>query len=456
MARFGREKHPNIVNVRTVDLFNGSLFLALEFIPPNEMGVNTLQKQLQVAAPTLSQAVRWAISEGMIYARSKGLIAHRDLKPSNLMIDATNSIKITDFGLAIFAVDPSSAFVNKSPAGTPVYMAPEQFSVGTRIAETGDIYSFGIILFEMLTGGMLPFKVQYAPSEDHFTYFKRLHVTFELPQFNSPLYPLIARCLAKNPDDRYESFDAISKELKTIYKSLTGRDHSLISREEMDATEHTNFAVSYSMLGDNKRALTHIEQAIAAAPSYMQAHNNKAGILADLGRSGEAIKIWNELTIKAPTLGRPHYNLGNVAMQKGQFGDAIEKYRRAIEREPDYVSAIVNLAICHQNIGQYDEAIRLYDQSLKISPNDAQIIYNKAYALYACGKYADAQLLFSEVIAKNPRHVSAYNYLGLLQQGLNHQEAALSFFEKALAIDPTYSHAQKNKNMVLQSLKRKH
>src|SRR6185436_18299069 len=120
-------KHPNIVNVRSVDKFNGNLFVALEFIAPNEIGANTLDKQIRVAKPTLRKILKWAldICEGMIFAKSRGLIAHRDLKPSNLMIDASESIKITDFGLALFSADPSNRFINSSPSGTPVYMPPE-------------------------------------------------------------------------------------------------------------------------------------------------------------------------------------------------------------------------------------------------------------------------------------------------------------------------------------------
>jgi serine/threonine protein kinase len=78
-------KHPNIVSVRSVDYFNGRLVLALEFITPNELGVNTLEKQLEVKKLDLHETLKWALDvcEGMSFANSKGLIAHRDLKPSN-------------------------------------------------------------------------------------------------------------------------------------------------------------------------------------------------------------------------------------------------------------------------------------------------------------------------------------------------------------------------------------
>jgi len=450
-------KHPNIVNVRSVDKFNGSLFVALEFIPPNELGANTLDKQIRVARPTIRKAIKWAldICEGMIYAKSRGLIAHRDLKPSNLMIDASESIKITDFGLAIFAADPSNQFVDSSPSGTPVYMPPEQFVADAKLDERSDIYSLGIILYELLSGGYLPFRMQQMDSRDYFAYFHKLHLSYELPHFDSPLYPLIAKCLAKRIQDRYSSFESISGELKILYKSITGESYHATPTNEMDAAEHTNYAASYVLLGDPNRALRHIDKAIQSAPWYMPAYNNKAGIMADLGRIDNAIKIWEDLIKKAPTLGRPHYNLGNVAMQAGDARAAIQRFKRAIELEPDYIPAIVNLAICYQEQGQAEQAIRLYDQALEISPRDSQIMYNKGFLLHETGKHPEAQGMFSKVVTLNPRHVSAFNYLGLCHQAMNQPELALECFDSALAIDPNYSWAQKNKHMLIQSLDQK-
>ena len=106
-------KHPNVVSVRSLDYFNGRLFIALEFIPPDDLGLNSLD--LYIARKRISQELllRWAlqICQGMRHAGDKGVIAHRDLKPSNLMVDPGGTIKITDFGLATFSVDQSSRFI---------------------------------------------------------------------------------------------------------------------------------------------------------------------------------------------------------------------------------------------------------------------------------------------------------------------------------------------------------
>lgn len=149
----------------------------------------------------------------------KGMIAHRDLKPSNLMIAPEGILKVTDFGLALFSVDPTNRAVDISHlfGQRRVYMPPEQFQKGARLDQRSDIYSFGIILFEILTGGHLPFRINKTDPDNYFEYFYRLHLTYLLPKLDTPLYPVIERCLKKSPDQRYQSFKDIRRELLKIF-----------------------------------------------------------------------------------------------------------------------------------------------------------------------------------------------------------------------------------------------
>jgi tetratricopeptide (TPR) repeat protein len=219
----------------------------------------------------------------------------------------------------------------------------------------------------------------------------------------------------------------------------------------MTAGEHMNYAHSYVQLGDLNRALKHIDEALQMAPSHLRprALNNKAGILAGLGKEEEAIAIWNDLTTAAPTLGLPHFSLGNVSREQGDIPSAIARFRRAIDLEPGYVPAIVNLAICHQKTRNMAEADRVYREAMVISPHNAQIIYNYAFLLFEVTRFQEARVEFNRVIAMNPRHVSAYNYIGLCHKAMNQNEAALESFNRALTIDPGYKYALDNRDLLL-------
>lgn len=443
-------KHPNIVGVRSIDLYNGRLFIALEFVPPNESGVNSLNQVIAQTKVSYLQTVIWAIQlcRGMIYAQAHGLIAHRDLKPGNLMIDPNQMLKITDFGLAIFSATESGSVLFNDPSGTPAYMPPEQFEFGSTVDMRSDIYSFGIILFNLATNGRLPFEISAERDLDVFNYFYLLHRTYKVPRIDSPLNAIITRCLEKIPDGRYQSFEDISSDLEDLHLEAAGKPFREISVEEMNAAEHNNFAVSFSLIGDAQSALRHIDKALDIAPYYSPAINNKAAFLAALGRVEEASQIWLGLTHDEPALARPFYNLGNLFMNN-RPERAIGFYEETLRREPNYIPALVNMGICHKILGDTLNAIRAYDRAIEFDPRDSQVIYNKAFLLYECDEFELAARLFDEVIQLNPSNVSAYNYLGLCYRGLHACELALENFDRALEIQPDYLFAIRNREELL-------
>jgi tetratricopeptide (TPR) repeat protein len=331
-------------------------------------------------------------------------------------------------------------------------MPPEQFRHGSNIDQRSDIYSFGIVLYEIITGGQLPFKLGKVPDGHLFEYFHKLHLTYELPKLNNPLFPIIERCLKKLPDDRYSSFGEIRSELEKLYLKANGKPYIIKSKEEMSASDHINFAVSYQLLGDLKKAIQHIDAALKDIPGFPIALNNKASFLMMAGKANEAIEIWGGLTKSNPELGRPYYNLGNLLLQQKQFKDAISYYGKAVQIEPDYVPALINQAIAYQELRDAPNALKLYEQAIGFNPGDAQIHYNYAFLCYQVNELTLAEESFRTVLKLNPRHLSAYNYLGLCYLNKDKPEIAIEVFQKALAIDPTYKYAIDNKNIAAKKL----
>lgn len=96
------DRHPFLVRAHFVDEIAGRLYIAMEYIAPDEKGLNTLEDFLQCRPPDNVQSLRWAIQfcYGMEYAYSKGIRSHRDIKPANILISQGKTVKITDFGLA--------------------------------------------------------------------------------------------------------------------------------------------------------------------------------------------------------------------------------------------------------------------------------------------------------------------------------------------------------------------
>lgn len=213
------ERHPYLVRASFVDEISGRLFIAMEHIASDEEGLNTLDGFLRRRPPDLAQSLKWAIQfcYGMEYAYSRGIKAHRDIKPANIMVGQDKAVKISDFGLAgvISTSKPLSGIktttqqnishggtyrtIDGTAFGTPPYMSPEQFINAAGCDERSDIYSFGIVLYQMATGGKLPFYPDVSGSGecDVFQEWYMLHSKASIPRLNLPLFSMIQRCLEK-------------------------------------------------------------------------------------------------------------------------------------------------------------------------------------------------------------------------------------------------------------------
>ena len=158
------------------------------------------------------------LAEALNYLHSHG-VYHRDLKPENILVDSTGKVHIVDFGIALLQGARRVTWRNLSDAlGTPDYMAPEQIQ-GKRGDARTDLYSLGIILYEMLTGSV-PFHGDNALAVMH----QHLTVTPPLPRQSNPAIPpnleaIMMKSIRKDPKERYQSAEAFLTDIKN-YQTL--------------------------------------------------------------------------------------------------------------------------------------------------------------------------------------------------------------------------------------------
>src|SRR5881398_2619133 len=152
LARFHAEvrnarqvSHPNVCRVFDIGETDGTLFLTMEYVDGEDLA--SVVRRIGRLSPDKATEIARQICAGLAAAHERGVI-HRDLKPANVMLDGAGKIRITDFGLAGIAATIKGAEVR---AGTPAYMAPEQLA-GRDVSVRSDIYSLGLILYEILTG----------------------------------------------------------------------------------------------------------------------------------------------------------------------------------------------------------------------------------------------------------------------------------------------------------------
>ncbi len=226
--RFRREaellaslNHPNIAVIHEIIEEDKSGYLILEYVPGQTLAERIAHEPLELKeALFIGQQVADAIST----AHEKGVV-HRDLKPGNIKITPEGRVKVLDFGLAkpTFSEDRKSDVTATEPGhilGTPAYMSPEQ-ARGKPIDHRTDIWSFGCIMYEMLTG-RLPFQGETA-TDTLATIIERQPDWEALPQeIPANIRALLRRCLEKNPDRRLGDMAEVSVEInETLSKPAT-------------------------------------------------------------------------------------------------------------------------------------------------------------------------------------------------------------------------------------------
>ncbi|MBN1955694.1 MAG: protein kinase [Anaerolineae bacterium] len=229
LTRFKREakavaalRHPNIVQVYDFDLDKERdiYYMVMEFLEGTTLKVRLQELDQKGERMSLEEAVRIteAVGEALAYAHQRGMV-HRDVKPANIMLTVDGDPILTDFGIAKM-VSVSGLTASGAMMGTPAYISPEQ-GLGRTSDERSDIYSLGVVFYQLVTG-ILPFDADTPMG----IVMKHISDPLPMPTAVVPDLPLglervIARVLAKSPDQRYQT---VADFLADIRRAVAGQD----------------------------------------------------------------------------------------------------------------------------------------------------------------------------------------------------------------------------------------
>ena len=212
--------HPNIVSIYEVgQLADDVIFYSMPYLPSGDLTDFSYETTDQLISLMLS------ISEGLNYAHQQGVI-HRDIKPENILFDQFGQVQIADFGIAISANSQRLTGENHI-VGSAAYMSPEQAQSKPVDART-DIYSLGVVLFELLAGEP-PFKRE----DDLATLMAHVNDPIpRLPENVAMWQEFIDRCLAKKPDDRYQTISSLQHALTNLHNEISDVAPTLVDSQQ--------------------------------------------------------------------------------------------------------------------------------------------------------------------------------------------------------------------------------
>jgi serine/threonine protein kinase/Tfp pilus assembly protein PilF len=479
-ARFIREaktasslNHSNVCTIHDIREHDGQLFIVMEYVDGE-----TLKRKLPIENGAEVIAYGIQIAEALQEAHRKGII-HRDIKSENIMVNSKNQIKVMDFGLAKLggAMQLTRA---ASTVGTLGYMAPEQIQ-GNEADARSDIFSFGVVLFEMFSG-RLPFRGEH---EAAMMYSIVNEEPISLTDYRNDIPPatlqLIGKALQKNPSDRYQSFAEILNELRksqasaSITKEKENTSIAVLAFEDMSPQKDQDYFCE-GLAEEVINALTKLNTLRVSSRTSAFAFKGKQLDIRDIGTKlgvetvleGSIRKSGNRLRITAQLINvedgyhlwseRYDRELRDIFEIQDEITDNVvrslklvltDKEKKSLESIPAsnieaFEYYLRGRRLYHQHIGKYEESIRMFEQAIKIDPR---------YALAYCGlsdcyawrymyrESTEANLLEAEKASRKAIELGAnlaeaHTSLGLaISLRKKYDEAALEF-KTAIELNP--------------------
>jgi serine/threonine protein kinase/TolB-like protein/cytochrome c-type biogenesis protein CcmH/NrfG len=315
MRRFAQEaraaaalNHPNIAHIYEIGETDGTNYIAMEYVEGR-----TLSKVIHSGGLDLARALKFMqhTAEGLSKAHAAGIV-HRDLKPDNIMITHDGHVKILDFGLAKLtlptgrgdgaASDVATAILEKHSTpgtilGTTGYMSPEQAQGAVdQIDHRSDIFSFGSVLFEVVTG-----KRAFEGKDTIDTLNKIIRepappLSSFISDAPAELQKIVRRCLAKDPEERYQSIKDVAIELRDLRREITDDLDTTVS--PMTADSNTQSSNPSTSIGSGATA----DRTIAQTTSMSSAEYIVTGI-----KSHKAVILLGLAVIAAVAVGLGFY-----------------------------------------------------------------------------------------------------------------------------------------------------
>jgi tetratricopeptide (TPR) repeat protein len=453
--RVARLRHPGVVPVFDVGRDGDTCFIVSEIV---EGG--SLADRIAQGRPTPQEAARLVaeVAETLAYAHRQGVI-HRDIKPSNILIDHHGRALLTDFGIALAPKDADSGIVS---FGTLDYMSPEQID-GRRVDHRSDLYSLGVVLYELLTG-----KLPYSSTEPK-VLRREIVAGTAVAVMDSSVPPelnrICRRLLERAPASRYSSAEQLAADLRR-FLAFTDRASSRWKRIGAGMGVLLLLGVGLAVWSQNLETAAPDSEGRGRPTATSNRPTTVEEALA-LGRQkfdGNCFEAAEEAYSEAirldPNNVEAYKRRGACKFNQGRFRDSLVDFTRALELDPNDAETWKNQALAHANLQQFAEAIADLEQGLKLRPADptplhdllARIYSNRAAEHVRNRRFGEAAADVTEAIRHDPKNPIYYHQRGSCYYNIAEYEKAAADFAKAIELEPTKASHYLHRGYCLQAL----
>ena len=468
IARFSAEAelwmrlggHPNIVRAYDLKTFVGKPHVIAEYVHGGPL-------RALIGHLELKEAIDYAIQIcwGMTYAFDQANILHRDLKPDNIMVTLDGQAKVTDFGLAR-VLPPIAEWSDRQrppdgqrrrPAlraasaadvlgGTLPYMAPELLDQSRFLGPWTDVYAFGVMLYEFFTG-KLPFDSNRDES------LIRMHLRVPppdpraiKPQLPAGVGPIIERCMAKRPVDRYQSFRDVEDDLQALRIEMFGQRYAVEwpTQDGGERDRMTERGQAHLDMGEYSEALACFRQAVKLDSERAEGWLNVARARLKLWQYSEALQAAEEglrRAIRRDEFGQLYGVRGEIYAAMVMPAKAMESYDQGLSYTPNAPRLWREKGQLIQRMGLPREAQQCYEQAIEYDKLDSLAWRLLGDALREQERYKKAYDAYGEALKLDPRAAVAWARYGACQAALGRPKDAVVSCEAALKLDPDLDEA---------------
>lgn len=408
LARFEREasilkqlKHPNIVRLLATGRIRNSPFYAMEFIEGESLD-HVMARRNRLSWEEVIELGK-QLCAALQHAHEKGIV-HRDLKPSNLMMLPDGTMKLTDFGIAK-DLDETGLTATNCTVGTASYMSPEQCKGERNISSKSDLYSMGIMFYELVTGRK-PFEAESTMD----MFLQHVKGTFERPSrycFELPIWfdTLICQLMEKKPEDRPLNAEMVGRTLDDILEKMEAQKSAGVERATMrnidrkknlqDKLDDDEKEIARALLRKKKKRKK-------VTPVYEKGWFVLLMLFLVLGGIGTGIYF---VFLRAPSLESLHQTTA-VYMKEVDFDKAGEALAGPIAQFDRYYAASDN-PLAKEMTQWKDEALclrrerQMHNRRKNFSPeNDVEKTARLALDEEEAGRITDARDLWKKVASR--------------------------------------------------------
>ncbi len=474
----GKNQTINTNNIKRVKTNTGFVYSLYDMSKNEPWKTSTLETELQKGIK-INDSFKYAIEfcRGMQYLNSIGMKSHGDIKPSNIFIakkiktwiDKENQeksnnltellkashlkeykyVKIADFGFATLKKRTRKGW-------SDYYYSPEHLK--DKILDIrSDIYSFGIVLYEMFNAGI---NLQIKTRTE--TKLKRKNNFIEVSKIKSKhCNEIIKKCLQPKQKERYQTFKELEKDLLKEAKKEIDKNFEVerLPIEQINAKDYFDKGNGYQNIEKYKEAIKNYNEAIKIDSKYVFAYNNRGSAKEKLEKYEEAIKDYNIAVKLDPNCVFAYYNIGNAKRSLKQYEEAIKYYQMAIKITPNAAYIYNSIGNTKVDLECYEEAIKYYDKALEFNSKYAIAYYARGIVKEKLKKYKEALKDYDTAIKFQLDSQYAYIYhfynnRGIIKANLNQHEEAIKDYSKAIDLEPRCVQSYYNRGISEKNLKK--